>query len=148
MRHSQLFLCLENEHLYLASCLTYLYWYSLSQGEWNLIWSAVYLLRVCPYNNRPFKFPWKMDCLNFLVNYRYQATYEINENGLYFGRNAFFIFWGFFFKYHPLLQVNVNGTIFLFVSFKWWIAKRASDVMTQIRLGQTNWNGGWFWRFV
>ena len=28
------------------------------------------------------------------------------------------------------------------------IAKRASDVMTQTRLRQTNWNGGWFWRFL
>ena len=29
-----------------------------------------------------------------------------------------------------------------------WIAKRASDVMTQTRLRQTNWNVGWFWRFL
>ena len=28
------------------------------------------------------------------------------------------------------------------------IAKRASNVMTQTRLRQTNWNGGWFWRFL
>ena len=28
------------------------------------------------------------------------------------------------------------------------IAKRASDVMTQTRLSQTNWNGGWFWTFL
>ena len=28
------------------------------------------------------------------------------------------------------------------------LAKRASDVMIQTRLGQTNWNGGWFWRFL
>ena len=30
----------------------------------------------------------------------------------------------------------------------YWIAKRASDVMTQTRLRQTNWNGGWFWSFL
>ena len=28
------------------------------------------------------------------------------------------------------------------------IAKRASDIMTQTRLRQTNWNGGWFWGFL
>ena len=28
------------------------------------------------------------------------------------------------------------------------IVERTSDVMTQTRLRQTNWNGGWFWRFL
>ena len=44
-------------------------------------------LRACPCKDRPLKFSWEMDCLHFF--YRSQATYAMNENGLYFDRFAF-----------------------------------------------------------
>ena len=56
-------------------------------------------LRACPWKNLPLKFSWKMDCLHFF--YTSQATYAMNENGLYFGRFAFLIFGGTFFVGTP-----------------------------------------------
>ena len=56
------------------------------------------LLRAWPCKNRPLKFSWKMDCLHFF--YASQATYAMNENGLYFDWFAFLIFWGIF-LYEP-----------------------------------------------
>ena len=56
-------------------------------------------LRACPCKNRPLKFSWKMYCLHFF--YTSRATYAMNENGLYFDRFAFLIFWGIFFVSTP-----------------------------------------------
>ena len=62
------------------------------------------LLRACPCKNRPLKFSWKMDCLHF--SYTSRATYAMNENGLYFDRFAFLIFWGIFFVATPTTQTG------------------------------------------
>ena len=59
----------------------------------------VYQLRACPCKNRPLKFSWKMNRLHFV--YTSQITYAMNENGLYFDRFAFLIFWGIFFVGAP-----------------------------------------------
>ena len=48
------------------------------------------ILRACPCKNRPLKFSWKTDYLHFF--YTGQATYAMNENGLYFDRFNFLIF--------------------------------------------------------
>ena len=56
-------------------------------------------LRACQCKNRPLKYSWKMDCLHFF--YTSQATYAMNENGLYFNRFAFLIFSGIFFVDTP-----------------------------------------------
>ena len=61
--------------------------------------TLLHVLRACPCKNRPLKFSWKMDCLHFF--YTSRATYAMNENGLYFDRFAFLIFWGIFFVGTP-----------------------------------------------
>ena len=60
------------------------------------------ILRACQCKNRPLKFSWKTDCLHFF--YTGQATYAMNENGLYFDlldRFAFLIFLRNFFVGTP-----------------------------------------------
>ena len=47
-------------------------------------------LRARSCKNRPLRFWWKVDCLNFL--YTSQATHPMKENGLYVARFAFFVF--------------------------------------------------------
>ena len=47
-------------------------------------------LRAFSCKNRPLRFWWKVDCLNFF--YTSQATHPMKENGLYFARFAFFVF--------------------------------------------------------
>ena len=62
------------------------------------------LLRACPCKNRPLKFSWKMNCLHFF--YTSQATYAMNEQGLYYDRFAFLIFLRTFFGRHPENHTN------------------------------------------
>ena len=49
--------------------------------------------------------------------------------------------------YDTLILTNQRPSMMI-KGYLRWIAKRANDVMTQTRYRQTNWNGGWFWRFL
>ena len=49
---------------------------------------------------------------------------------------------------HPEKVLPLKTVVMASVLLNNFIAKRASDVMTQTRLRLTNWNGGWFWRFL